>query len=99
MSILRVDLQEGFANDAIDVRVNGRASLHQEGVTTQGMLGLATSAEIEVPEGLLSIEIEVPTKSLSKTIRLEPSESPYLGVSIGKGEIEHILSKRPFGYA
>lgn len=99
MSKLHVDLQEGFTNDVIQVTVNGRESLHQEGVTTKGMLGLATSSEIEVPEGTVNIEIKVSTKSLAKTISLETSEFPYLGVSIDDGEIEHIVSRRPFGYA
>ena len=99
MSKLRVDLQDGFTGDAVEVRVNGLDALHEVAVTTKRMLGLATSSEIEVPEGTVSIEIKVPTKRISKTITLRPSESPYLGFSIRNGEIKYIASKRPFGYA
>lgn len=99
MSRLRVDLQEGFAGDDVDIRINGRESLHKEGVTTKRMLGLATSSEIEVPDGPVNVEVEVPTKHLSKTISLESSESSHLGVSIQEGEIKLIVSQKPFGYA
>ena len=99
MTKLRVDLQEGFTGDAVDVSVNGHESLRKEGVTTKRMLGLATSSEIDVPDGTVTIEIKVPTKNLSKTISLETSASQYLGFSIEDGEIEHIVSKKPFGYA
>jgi hypothetical protein len=81
------------------VRVNGQVSLHKEGVKTRQMLGLAASSEIEIPEGPVNVEIIVPTKNISKTISLQASESPHLGVSICNGEIEYIKSKKPFGYA
>jgi hypothetical protein len=98
MSKLHVDLQEGFTGDAVNVRVNGQESLRKEGVTTKRLLGLATSSEIEVPDGAITIEISIPTKNLAKTISLEASPSNYLGVSIDKGKIEHIISQKPFGY-
>ena len=99
MSRLRVDLQEGFAGDDVDIKINGRESLHKKGVTTKRALGLATSSEIEVPDGPVSVEIEVPTKQLSKTISLEGAESSHLGVSIQDGEIKIIVSSKRFGYA
>jgi hypothetical protein len=99
MSKLRVDFQEGFAADEVEIRINGHDSFHKEGVTTRRMLGLATSSEIEVPDGPVDIEIEVPTRRLSKTISLKSSESAHLGVSIQGGELKLMVSQKPFGYA
>ncbi|HKR13807.1 MAG TPA: hypothetical protein VJT15_17210 [Pyrinomonadaceae bacterium] len=99
MSKLRVDFQEGFAHDEIDLRINGQERLQKEGVTTNPLLGLASSEEVDVPEGSVTIEIKIPTKNLAKTISLESSGSKYLGVSIANGRIEHIVSQNPFGYA
>ncbi|HEX6718236.1 MAG TPA: hypothetical protein VF088_14050 [Pyrinomonadaceae bacterium] len=99
MSKLHVDFQEGFARDEIDLRINGQERLQKEGVTTNLLLGLALSAEIEVPDGRVTIEIKIPTKNLAKTISLESSGSEYLAVSIENGKIEHIVSQKPFGYA
>jgi hypothetical protein len=99
MSKLRVDFQEGFTNDEIDLRLNGQELLKKAGVTTNRLLGLASSAEVEVPNGRVTIEITIPTKNLAKTISLESSGSEHLGVSIENGRIEHIVSQQPFGYA
>jgi hypothetical protein len=98
MPKLRVDLQEGFTGDEVNLLINGQQSLHKQGVTTKSLLGLANSSEIEVPDGPITIEIQVPTKSLSKTISLETSASKHLGFSIENGKVEHIISQRPFGY-
>lgn len=99
MPKLRVDFQEGFAADEVDIRINGRDSLNKKGVTTKRMLGLATSSEVEVPDGPIKVEIEVLTKNLSKTILLNSPDSAHLGVSIQGGEIKFIVSRKPFGYA
>ena len=100
MSRLRVDLQEGFADDDVEIRINGRDSFHKQGVTTKRMLGLAASSEIEVPDNEpVKVEVEVPTKHLSKSILLSVADSPHLGVSILNGEIKFIVSRKAFGYA
>lgn len=99
MSKLFVDFQEGFAHDEVQVRVNGQERLKKAGVTTNRLLGIASSEEIEVPDGRITVDIQIPTKNLSKTISLEISGSEYLGVSIENGRIEHIASQKPFGYA
>lgn len=99
MSKLHVDFQEGFTQDKIILRVNGQERWQKQDVTTNRLLGLASSAEIDVPDGSVTIEIQIPTKNLSKTISIEVSGSGFLGVSIEHGRIEHIVSQRPFGYA
>ena len=100
MATLRVDFQEGFAGDEVDVRINGEESLHRDGVTTKRMLGLASTSEIKVPaDKTINVEIELPKKHLSKTISLPASESVYLGVSVRDGELQFTVSPKAFGYA
>lgn len=96
---MRLDLQEGFAGDAVEIRVNGRTVLKAEGVTSRRVVGLALSTEIEVSDGTLNIEIKIPTKNLSHTISVEASTTPNLGISIQDGQIKIITSERRFGYA
>ena len=96
---MRIDLQEGFSNDAVEVYVNGAKVLEKEGVTTKRMLGLALSAEIEVPDGALDVEVKVPTKNLAKTFSVDSSDTSNLGISIHNGELKSITSKKRFGYA
>ena len=99
MPKMRLDLQEGFNNDTVEILVNGQTVLQKEGVTTKLMIGLAVSSEIEAPDGTLDVEIKVPTKNLSKTISVETSNTPNLGISILNGEIKIITSETRFGYA
>ncbi len=96
---MRIDLQEGFNNDRVEILVNGKSVLQKEGVTTKRTLGLALSSETEVPDGALDIEINIPTKNLSQTISVEGSNTPNLGISIHNGEIKIIKSEKRFGYA
>jgi YbbR domain-containing protein len=93
---MRVDLQDGFDKDHVEVYVNGRKRIEAEGVTSRRQLGLALSTEIEVPAGPLEIEIRIPTRKLSKTFSVD---TPNLGISIRNGEIEIITSGKRFGYA
>ena len=96
---MRIDLQEGFNSDDVEVYVNGAKVRDWKDVTTKRMLGLAASAEVEVPDGALDIEVRVPTKNLAKTFSVASSDTPNLGISIHNGELKSITSKKRFGYA
>ena len=96
---MRIDLQEGFNSDDVEVYVNGAKVRDWKDVTTKRMLGLAASAEIDVPDGALDIEVKVPTKNLAKTFSVKSSDTPNLGISIQNGELKSITSRKRFGYA
>ena len=96
---MRVDLQEGFKDDLVEMYVNGEKVVEREGVTTKPTLGFALSREIDVPEGTVEIEIKVPTQNLSKVFSVDTSETPHLGISIQNGELTSITSRKRFGYA
>jgi hypothetical protein len=96
---MRIDLQDGFENDDVEIYVNGEKALHKEGVTTRRVLGFALSFEVEAPDGHLAIEIKVPTKNLSQTFPVNTFDTPHVGISIQNGELKIITSKRRFGYA
>ena len=93
---MRVDLQDGFDKDHVELYVNGRKRIEAGGVTSKRTLGLALSTQIEVPAGTIEVEIRIPTRQLSKTFSVD---TPNLGISIRNGEIEIITSGKRFGYA
>jgi hypothetical protein len=97
MPKMRLDLQEGFANDNVEVAVNGKTVLRGGGITSRRMVGLALSAEVDDPDGALEISVQVPTKNLSQTFSVEAT--PNLGISIQNGQLKIITSERRFGYA
>lgn len=93
---MRIDLQDGFNNDRVELYVNGVNVFAEKGVTTRRQLGLALSSEVDVPAGTLELEIKIPTRKLSKTISVD---TPNIGISIRNGAIEIITSGKRFGYA
>ena len=98
MATLAIDLQEGFADDTIVLRVNGDELYRQEHVTTKMVLGYADSFETQVETGSISVEVIVGTKDIRETISLDVSGDTYLGISIVNGEIEYIVLDEPFRY-
>lgn len=98
MALLVVDLQEGFADDLVLIRVNGLEVFHKEGVKTKLLLGYADSFKIQVPEGSVNVEVILPSKNLSETILLQVTKEVYLGLSIHNGRIDYRISNEPFGY-
>jgi hypothetical protein len=99
MALLYIDLQEGFADDTVILRVNGKEVFSKKRVTKRLLLGLADSVKTEVEKGLVTIEARVETRGIAKTIRLNVSADTYVGVSVVNDKIEHLVSGKPFGYA
>lgn len=66
MARLRIDLQEGFVNDAVVILVNGWEIYEKDSVSTRLQVGFADSVVTDVPSGRSTVEIEVSTR-LAKT--------------------------------
>ncbi len=98
MGLLYIDLQEGFTDDAVVVRVNGQEVFRREKVRTRLQLGLAESVEVTVAEGSADIEVVVVSRNLSKTMKVQVSAETYVGVSIVEGEIDYRISDDLIGY-
>jgi hypothetical protein len=100
MVTLGLDFQDGFRNDSIVVQIEGEEVYRSEDVTTQLLLGLADSFTTQVPRGTIQIEIDVPTRDLTRSISLEVDGETYLGVSILGGMLEITPPRdEPFPYA
>jgi S-adenosylmethionine hydrolase len=96
---LVIDLQEGFKEDTVVIRVNGREIFNKEDVSTDYSLGRADSVETQVLRGSsVRLEVAVPSQQLSESLALEVSKDVYLGVSVRDGKIDHQLSDEPFKY-
>lgn len=98
MGLLYIDLQEGFTDDAVVVRVNGQEVFRQEKVRTRLQLGLAESVEVTVAERSADIEVVVVSRNLSKAMKVQVSAETYVGVSIVDGEIDYHISDDLIGY-
>ena len=99
MPALNIDLQSGFENDTVVIMVNHNEEFRKENVQTQLLTGYAESVSIGIEKGSVSIDIIIETKNLKKEINTRVLAATYLGVSIITGNIEHMISEEPFGYA
>ena len=100
MSSLRIDLQDGFLDDTVVVRIN-HEEYRKPHVRTRLQLGYADSLEIDVRESTVDVEVVLPSRGSSKFIPVvfDKSDTVYLGLSVtAEGEISERVSHEPFGY-
>ena len=95
MPVLAIDLQDGFFGDDVVFRVNGEQARTEPGVRTKRTLGKAKSLEIEIPDGNVTLEVEVPTKGIAGKTEIHHK---FLGVSIAGKDVQFIPSDNEFGY-
>lgn len=98
MVLFNVDLQNGFINDYVIIKINHEEVFQRKDVKSNPLLGYAISFQKDVPEGSLDIEVRLPEKDLSKTISLKISGPLYLGISIKDSKISFITNERSFVY-
>lgn len=87
MSRLHLVLEDGFEDDTVVVRAAGRELLRWDDVTTRTQLSHAGDAEVEVPEGRVTLEVEVPTKGVSDRVEIDAAATPVVGLSLREGRI------------
>jgi hypothetical protein len=91
--------QDGFANDDVVVRVDGREVVRESGLKgLDPMIPLAAQRNVQIERPAGRLDVEVPTRGLSRAFDLDFAKSPYVGIAIVGGEIAVRQSSRPFEY-
>ena len=98
MTQLTIDLQEGFDQDRVIVRVNGAEVCVKDEVTTRRVLGLAESCEAEVRGAEATVEVELPHRDLRASASLHLDGPMWLGVRVEDDRVELKPSDEPFAY-
>ena len=99
LASLIIAFEDGFLDDMIMVNINGKQVYSKQKVITKRVIGLAASTEIKgLQDGLITIDIEVPNKNISKNLSLEISGTLYLAISIQDSKLVHRISDEPLGY-
>lgn len=97
MPAITLDLQEGFAGESVEVRLDGREVWRGE-VRTDWSIGLAERVQVEVPASGGTVSVTVPSRPASIDLVLKPGEAPALGVSLIGGGLVSRRSDEPFRY-
>jgi len=98
MHLLHIAFQEGFDDDSVIVRINGKEMFRKDDLKTRSQIGYADSFETNSHEGPVTIDILLPNKNLSQTVQLQLTAATFIGVSIQQGKIAYRISNEPFGY-
>lgn len=96
---LVIDLQEGFSNDAVKVKVDDKIVFNEYNVTTRLLTGIATSIRVPVERDSVKIHIYLSNRNISGSLSITISSDTYVGVSVQNDEIKFITSNSSFGYA
>lgn len=98
MTEIVIDLQDGFADDEVLILAEGQEIFNKKGINTDYSIGLAASVKFEVSEKYIALEITIPSRRLSDSIKVDVSSTSYLGVSILDNEIDYQFSDEEFIY-
>lgn len=97
MPAITLDLQEGFAGETVEVRLDGTPVWRGE-PRTDWSIGLAERVEIAVPARGGTIRVAVPSRRAAIDLTVKPGETPVLGVSLIGGGLVARRSDGPFRY-
>ena len=94
MARLKIDLQQGFANDDVVILVNGWEIYEKDSVSTRVQTALADSVVTDVPSGSSTVEIEVSTRLVKTEFSVSTNDTDItVGVSLESGEIRHRVKR------
>ena len=95
MTKLHIALNDGFADDTVAIRLDGRPVYEKDHVKTDLRISHADGLEAEAPERGATIEVRV--RGVSASAQLHPAERPYVAVNIDpQGKLEIRQSDEPF---
>ena len=96
--MLHVDLQEGFDDDSVLVRLNDKPIYENPGVTTDLRISRADAVEVPLGDGQSRISVSLPDRNVSGSIVIQGIGSVFVGVSLTGDTVEFTVSTEPFGY-
>jgi hypothetical protein len=89
---LHVALRDGFRNDTVTIKVNGKEVYRRSGVTTDLTISYADSVEVLVEGTTVRLEVAVDGgQTGSEEVRV--AETPFVAVRILEGTMEFQKSK------
>jgi hypothetical protein len=98
MPTAHVYLTEGFSNDHVIVRVDGRKAF-EEGVTTKTLYGLAKEVSpVTLSGDHARAEIELPQKGLRTAIEIDLRKGTHIPISLEDGNLTYSIEKH-MGFA
>jgi hypothetical protein len=88
LATLSIDLQDGFAGDTVVIRSGGEEVARLDGVTTNFVISRADAVDVELPDGELEVQVEVPTQGLTASRSLVLADGVFLTANVVAGSLK-----------
>jgi hypothetical protein len=85
---LHIDLQDGFQNDEVIIRLDGKQVFHKSGVSTDARISRADGFEATSSKPSALVEFELPAKHTKASQSIKASETPNIGIYIRDGKAQ-----------
>lgn len=84
---VRIKLRDGFRNQAVTIRWNGKEVYRKAGVTTDLTISYADAVDVAAENGPATLEVEV-DGGASASARIDPAQTPFVDVWVDGGRME-----------
>lgn len=84
---LRVRLGEGFQNNTVSVRVDGKEVYHREGISTDWTISRADSVDVQTAAPNVQLDVEVENGPRVVQV-ITPGHTPFVEVRLINGELQ-----------
>ena len=93
---LTVKLREGFNNDSVTIRLNGKEVYRKSGISTDLTISFADTVNIDVAAASITLQVSV-ASGLTQTVNVHVAQTPFIEVWIidGKMELRKAKSETP----
>ena len=95
--MVHIDLQDGFQNDEVIIRLDGKQVFHKT-VSTDIRISRADGFQVLSGKADSVVEIEIAKRQVKGSQSFKPAGTPNVGISIREGKPEFRLSAEPFLY-
>lgn len=97
---VKLDLQDGFVDDEVVVKLDGREIQRATNVSTRSQLGLARSMELVLPPTAVQLSIELPQLDLRTSINVPAKRPLWIAASLNdsRDRLDVTVSEQRFGY-
>lgn len=93
-----VVLEEGFWDDLVVFKVNGR-EIYRRQISTSPLVGMADSFQLPTPVEPAKLEVSLPAKDVASELTLPTSAGGQLVVSFAGNALSWEIPDEPRGYA
>lgn len=80
MTTLHVALADGFADDAVTVRINGHTVYRKEGLRTDLRISRAGAVDLPLESGPTRLSVEA--RGFSTDLEVDAEQTPYISVDL-----------------